>query len=69
MGLSTFLLGLFVFLQSGDKLGWFSADGKLLGYVGLAFVLVLVLEYFSDREGKPLTLRFWNRKPAPQNEG
>lgn len=44
MFLSTFLLGLFVFLQSAVYLAWFTVDAKLLGFVGMGFVAVLVLE-------------------------
>jgi hypothetical protein len=44
MSLSTFILALFVFLQSAVLLGWFSVDSKLIGFVGIAFVVVLVLE-------------------------
>lgn len=55
MSLSTFLLGLFVFLQSSVLLGWFSVDSKLLGFVGLAFVAVLVIEALRG----PVTL--WKR--------
>lgn len=44
MSLSTFILGLFVFLQSAVYLAWFDVDAKLLGFVGMAFVVVLVLE-------------------------
>lgn len=52
MFLSTFLLGLFVFLQSAVYLTWFTVDPKLLGFVGMGFVAVLVLEavlFFGGR--------------------
>jgi hypothetical protein len=52
--LSTFILGLFVFLQSAVLLGWFAVDNKLLGFVGMAFVVVLVFEVlFLTYRGKP----------------
>lgn len=44
MSLSTFLLGLYVFLQSAVYLAWFVVDSKLLGLVGMAFVIVLIIE-------------------------
>lgn len=58
MSLSIFVLGLYVFLQSAVYLAWFAVDPKLLGFVGLAFVIILVLEFFfGDR-----LVNFW-RKP------
>lgn len=60
MFLSIFLLGLFVFLQSAVLLKWFVVDDKLLGFVGIAFVVVLILEallFFSGR---------WNGLRKPQ---
>ncbi len=44
MNLSMFLLGLYIFLQSAVYLAWFAVDPKLLGFVGIAFVVVLILE-------------------------
>lgn len=44
MFLSLFLLGLYVFLQSAVYLAWFSVDPKLLGFVGMTFVVVLIIE-------------------------
>jgi uncharacterized membrane-anchored protein len=44
MSISSFVLGLFVFLQSSALLGWFSVDNKLVGAVGIVFVAILVLE-------------------------
>lgn len=44
MSLSTFILGLYVFLQSAVYLTWFNVDPKLLGFVGIAFVVVLIVE-------------------------
>lgn len=44
MSLSNFILGLFVFLESSVDLGWFAVDTKLIGVVGIAFVIVLVWE-------------------------
>jgi hypothetical protein len=42
--MAMFILGLYVFLQSVVYLGWFSVDSKLIGFVGIAFVVVLILE-------------------------
>lgn len=44
MALSTFILGLFVLLESSVRLGWFAVDPQFLGWVGIAFVVVLILE-------------------------
>lgn len=42
--LSLLILGLYVFLQSAVYLAWFSVDPKLIGFVGMAFVVVLIVE-------------------------
>ncbi len=52
MSLSIFILGLYVFLQSAVYLSWFSVDAKLLGFVGIAFVVVLIIEALW----RPITL-------------
>lgn len=45
MSLSTILLALWVFLTATvQQLGWFTLDSKIIGWVGVAFVVVLVLE-------------------------
>lgn len=44
MNLSLFVLGLYVFLQSASYLAWFSVDAKLIGFVGIAFVIILAIE-------------------------
>lgn len=44
MSLAMFILGLFVFLQSAVYLTWFTVDPKLLGLVGMVFVVVLLIE-------------------------
>lgn len=44
MNLSLFILGLYVFLESAVDLKWFNVDPKLLGFVGIAFVVVLLVE-------------------------
>lgn len=44
MSLSMFILGLYVFLQSSVLLDWFKVDPKLQGFVGMAFVVVLIIE-------------------------
>lgn len=55
MNLSMFLLALYVFLQSAVYLAWFVVDVKLLGLVGMVFVVVLLLEAFW----RPISL--WKR--------
>lgn len=57
MSLSLFVLGLFVFLQSAVYLAWFSVDPKFLGFVGMAFVVILVIETFFSVAGRPLVIR------------
>lgn len=52
MRLSTFILGLFVFLQAGALLTWFTVDPKLLGIVGMAFVIVLIVETVLGATGR-----------------
>lgn len=52
MSLSTFVLGLYVFLQSAVYLAWFAVDAKLLGFVGIAFVVILIVEALW----RPITL-------------
>jgi len=47
-----FILALFVFLQSAVYLAWFAVDAKLLGFVGIAFVVVLFLEWLW----RPITI-------------
>ncbi len=44
MSLSTFILALYIFLESAVKLAWFSVDPKLTGLVGIVFVIVVILE-------------------------
>lgn len=44
MSLSTLLLTLFVLFQALAYLGWYSVGAKILGVIGLAYVIVLVLE-------------------------
>lgn len=57
MSLSTFLLGLYVFLQSAVYLSWFTVDPKLQGIVGIVFVVVLLVEALWH----PITL--YKRRP------
>lgn len=52
MSLSSFLLALFVFLQSAVYLAWFTVDPKLLGFVGLAFVVVFIVEVVLVATGR-----------------
>lgn len=44
MSLSTILLALFVLLQSLGLLGWYAVSSRVLGFVGLAYVVILLLE-------------------------
>ncbi len=45
MNLSTFVLALWVFLVSTSvQLAWFTVDVRLIGFVGLAFVVIALLE-------------------------
>lgn len=47
MNLSTIFLVLFVFfLATVDKLAWFSVDAKLIGYIGVGYVVVRIIEAF-----------------------
>lgn len=60
MSLSYFLLTLYVFLQSAVYLEFFAVDPKLLGFVGIAFVVVVIIEVFLSVSGRPLA--FWKRE-------
>ncbi len=42
--LSQFVLMLWVFLSATVQLGWWAVDGRLLGFIGLAAVVIFVLE-------------------------
>lgn len=42
--LSQFVLMLWVFLTTTVQMGWWAVDGKLIGFVGLAAVVIFVLE-------------------------
>jgi len=44
MPISLFVLALYVFLQSATAYGWFSVDPKLVAFVGLVFVVIVVVE-------------------------
>lgn len=53
MSLSLFVLALYIFLQSAGSLGWFLVDPKFLGFVGIAFVVIVVIEaLFYVRTGR-----------------
>jgi hypothetical protein len=59
--MSLFLLALYVFLQSAPVYKWFTIDPKFTAFVGLVFVVVLLVESFlvySNRH--PL----WHRTAA-----
>lgn len=49
MLLSTFVLCLFVLLQSFVYLSFVAVDPKLLGVVGLAFVVIAIIENLLGR--------------------
>lgn len=59
--LSSFLLALFVFLQSAVYLTWFTVDPKLLGFIGIAFVVVFIIEILLGAYGRPNTI--YRRQP------
>lgn len=63
MYLSTFILVLYVFLQSSVYLAWFAVDNKLLGFVGMAFVIVFLVEVLLGYAGKPNTILHRNPQP------
>lgn len=44
MPLSLFVLALYVLLRSIVDLGWFAIDARFIAFVGIAFVVVVVLE-------------------------
>lgn len=56
MSLSLFVLGLYVFLQSAVYLAWFTVDPKLIGFIGMAFVVILILETILVVNGRPLRI-------------
>lgn len=56
MNLSLFVLGLYVFLQSAVYLAWFNVDPKLLGFIGIAFVIILIIETVLGVAGRPVRL-------------
>ena len=63
MSLSLFVLALYIFLQSAVYLAWFTVDPKLLGYVGMLFVLIVILEALAIASGRPL-LRWHRNAPT-----
>jgi hypothetical protein len=44
MPFSLFVLALYVFLQSVPAFGWFNVDPKFTAFVGILFVVAVVLE-------------------------
>lgn len=60
MSLSYFLLALYIFLQSSVYLAWFTVDPKLLGFVGMAFVVVVLIEVLLAANNRPLL--FWKKQ-------
>lgn len=45
--MSYFILALWVLLKSFQDLGWFAIDGRFVAFVGIAFVVVFVLEQLA----------------------
>lgn len=62
--LSGVLLALWVFLQSGAGLGWFSVDPKLVGWVGIITVVVFAIEVLLNAQGRPISLPVFHRRPV-----
>lgn len=58
MSFSTFLLALYVFLQSEPVfLKWFDVDPKFTAFVGIVLVVVVVIEaIFWGVRGRPLII-------------
>lgn len=55
MPISIFVLALWVFLQSAATYAWFTVDPKLVAFIGIVFVvLVLVEAWFVGYRGRPL---------------
>ena len=44
MSFSLFVLALYVLLQSVPAFGWFSVDPKFTAFVGIAFVITVIVE-------------------------
>lgn len=44
MALSLFVLALWVFLQSAATYAWFTVDPKLVAFVGIVFVIAVIVE-------------------------
>jgi hypothetical protein len=64
MSLSLFVLALYVFMQSYVLRGWGTIDPKLIGLVGLLFVVLVIVEtVFLVYRGQPLVN--W-RRPTQQ---
>jgi hypothetical protein len=55
MVLSYFVLAVYVFMQSYVERGWGAIDQKLIGLVGLLFVILVIVEtVFLVHRGRPL---------------
>lgn len=65
MPVSIFVLALWVFLQSAPAFGWFTVDPKLVGFVGIVFVVAVLIEawFVAVRGGPLLPLRAFRRHP------
>lgn len=58
MPISLFVLALWVFLQSATVYNWFSVDTKLVAFIGIVFVVVVVVEaLLGERIGKLVASR------------
>jgi hypothetical protein len=62
MYLSLFILALWVLLDSFNRLAWFAIDNRLIGFVGIAFVVAVIIEAYGLFRGRPL-LNWRGRNP------
>jgi hypothetical protein len=62
MSFSLFVLALYVFLQSVPAFGWFTVDPKFTAFVGLLFVVVVVVEAVLTHAGR--MPKFFARRSA-----
>jgi len=47
MGIANILLAIWIFLMSGNQLGWFAVSGQVLGIIGLVTAILIVLGGFG----------------------
>jgi uncharacterized membrane protein (DUF485 family) len=62
MSLSLFVLALYVFLQSAPAFNWFTVDPKLTAFVGIVFVIAVIVEAVVTRG--VWVPRLFNRRQA-----